>query len=330
LNSLLQITDRRKRKENLQRIHHRMGISRFIGVLLPFTLAIASTIFVLVPALAGVTDKSLYIFQLNVENLSISSASDLIEKLDIRAEIISKNITANVLGLDKTYDITLWGYCHTDKDGKRECSKPKFDWVRSTITNEYLEDADKSVKIKLPREIKTAITAFGGMSRATEIAFITALLELAIEVALGIFAVCSRELTCWTWMISGLASAFVLASAILTTIMASISIGAVESTAKLYGVRGEINVVFLAIIWIGAIFAIAANLLWILPTLCCKPKRRTSEDKGLLDRGSHFGAYTPIDDEHEMQPTSYNHGEAPSLSADTRADLAYEPYTHQV
>ncbi|KAG5657876.1 hypothetical protein KAF25_007909 [Fusarium avenaceum] len=307
-----------------------MGISRFIGVLLPFTLAIASTIFVLVPALAGVTDKSLYIFQLNVENLSISPASDLIEKLETRADIISKNITADVLGLDKTYDITLWGYCHTDKDGKRECSKPKFDWVRKTMTDKYLEDADKSVKTKLPREIKTAITAFGGMTRAAEVAYIVALLELAIQVALGIFAVCSRELTCWTWMISGLASAFVLASAILTTVMASISIGAVESTAKLYGVRGEINIVFLAIIWIGAILAIAANLLWILPTLCCKPKRRTSEDKGLLDRSSQFGAYAPIDDGHEMQPTYYNHGGTPSLSTDTRADLAYEPYTPQV
>lgn len=307
-----------------------MGITRFIGVLLPFTLAIVSTIFVLVPALAGVTDKSPYIFQLNVENLSISPASDLIERLDLRAEIISKNITADVLGLDKTYDITLWGYCHTDKDGKRECSQPKFDWVRKKMTNEYLEDADKSVKIKVPREIKTAITAFGGITRAAEVAFIVALLELAIQVALGIFAVCSRELTCWTWMISGLASASVLAPAILATIMASISIGAVESTAKLYGVRGEINVVFLAIIWIAVILAIAANMLWILPTLCCKPKRRISEDKRLLDRGSQFGAYTPIDEGHEMQPTSYNRVLAPSLSADARADMAYETYTHQV
>jgi hypothetical protein len=306
-----------------------MGIGRFIGVLLPFALAIASTIFVLVPALAGVTDKSLYLFKLNVENLNISPASDLIEKLDIRAETISKNITAEALGLDKTYDITVWGYCHTDKDGKRDCSKPKFDWVRKAVKMEYLEGKDKTIKIKLPREIKTAITAFGGMTRAAEVAFIVALLELAIQIALGIFAICSRELTCWTWMISGLASAFVLAAAILSTIMASIAIGAVESTARFYGVKGEINVVFLAIIWIGAILAIAANLLWILPTLCCKPKRRTSEDKGLLDRGRHAGAYAPIDDDHEMQLIYHGHVPDPSLSADTRADLAYEPYTHQ-
>jgi hypothetical protein len=306
-----------------------MGINRFIGVLLPFSLAIASTIFVLVPALAGVTDKSLYLFKLNVENLNISPASDLIEKLDIRAETVSKNITAEALGLDKTYDITVWGYCHADKDGKRECSKPKFDWVRKTVKTEYLEGADKSIKIKLPREIKAAITTFGGMTRAAEVAFIVALLELAIQIALGTFAICSRELTCWTWMISGLASAFVFTSAILSTIMASIAVGAVESTARLYGVKGEINVVFLAIIWIGAILAIAANLLWILPTLCCKPRRRTSEDKGLLDRGRHTGAYAPIDDDHEMPPIYHSHGPAQSPSADTYADLAYEPYTHQ-
>ncbi|KAK7572751.1 hypothetical protein V3481_017939 [Fusarium oxysporum f. sp. vasinfectum] len=166
------------------------------------------------------------------------------------------------------------------------------------------------------------------MTKGAEVAFIVALIELTIEIALGIFAVCSRELTCWTWMASGLASAFVLASAILSTIMASVSIGAVEATAKLYGVKGKVNVVFLAIIWIGAAFAIAANLLWIIPTLCCSTttNRKDPEGKGLLEHSRHSGAYFPIDGDHEMQPTYHNRGLAPS----PRTDLAYEPYSHQV
>ncbi|QGJ01826.1 hypothetical protein CEK26_003270 [Fusarium fujikuroi] len=300
-----------------------MIIGRVIGVLLPFALAIAAAIFTLVPALAGITDKSLYLIQLDFENLSISPASDLVDKILPRAETVEKNITAELLGLDKTYDITLWGYCHTDTDDKRECSSPKFDWVRKTLSTNRIKSVDKDVEVKLPKEINAAIQTFRSMTKGAEVDFIVALIELAIGIALGIFA-----LSCWRWMASGLASAFVLASAILSTIMASVSIGAVETTAKLYGVKGNVNVVFLAIIWIGAVFAIAANLLWIIPTLCCSTatNRKDPEGKGLLERSHHSGAYAPIDDDHEMHPTYHNRGLAPS----PRTDLAYEPYSHQV
>ncbi|KAG5773743.1 hypothetical protein H9Q72_000613 [Fusarium xylarioides] len=305
-----------------------MIVGRVIGVLLPFALALAAAIFTLVPALAGVTDKSLYLIQLNFENLSISPASELINKILPRAKTVKKNITAELLGLNKTYDITLWGFCHTDTDNKRECSSPKFNWVRKNISTDNIKSVDKDIEVRLPKEIKAAIQTFRSITKGAEVTFIVAMIELAIEIALGIFAVCSRELTCWTWMASGLASAFVLASAILSTIMASVSIGAVETTAKLYGVKGKVNIVFLAIIWIGAALAIAANLLWIIPTLCCSSttNRKHPEGKGLLERSHYSGAYAPIDDDHEMQPTYHNRGLAPS----PRTDLAYEPYSHQV
>lgn len=317
-----------------------MGLRRSIGVLLPFALAIAATIFVLVPTLAGVTDKSLYVFKLNFENLSISPASDLIDHLDTRSEIsnknnrhiraktVDKNITADLLGLEKTYDITLWGYCHTDKDEKRECSKPGFNWVRRNVSMDSFKSAHKDIEVRLPKEINKAIETFGSLTKAAEVAFIVALLELAIQIALGVFAICSRELTCLTWMISGFASAFTLAAAILSTIMASFAVGAAEATTKVYGVRAEINTVFLAIIWIGAAFAIAANLLWILPTLCCAPKQGSSEDSKSLLTGSRHGAYVPVHDDHEMHGMYHSGGLAPSSSEGNRTDLAYEPYSH--
>ena len=317
-----------------------MGLRRSIGVLLPFALAIAATIFVLVPTLAGVTDKSLYVFQLNFENLSISPLGDLVVHIDIRSEIsnknnryiraktVDKNITAGLLGLEKTYDITLWGYCHTDKHKKRECSKPAFNWVRKNVPMDSFKSADKNIEVKLPKEINKAIETFGSLTKTTEVAFIVALLELAIQISLGVFAVCSRELTCWTWMTSGFASAFTLAAAILSTIMASFAVGAAETTAKVYGIRAEINAVFLAIIWIGAAFAIAANLLWILPTLCCAPKQRSSEDSKSLLTGSRHGAYVPVHDDHEMHLMYHSGGLAPSSSEHTHADHAYEPYSH--
>ncbi|KAI1071919.1 hypothetical protein LB507_005013 [Fusarium sp. FIESC RH6] len=317
-----------------------MGFRRSIGVLLPFALAIAATIFVLVPTLAGVTDKSLYVFKLNLENLSISPIGDLIDHVETRAEIsskdnrhiraktVDKNITADLLGLEKTYDITLWGYCYTDKKDKRECSKPAFNWVKRNISMNSFKSADENIEVKLPKEINKVIETFGTLTRATEVALIVALLELAIQIALGVFAICSRELTCWTWMISGFTSAFTVAAAILSTIMASSTVGAAEATTKVYGVRAEINTVFLAIIWIGAVFAIAANLLWILPTLCCAPQQRSSEDSKSLLTGSRHGAYIPVHDDHEMHGMYHSGGLAPSSSEGNRTDLAYEPYSH--
>ncbi|RBR11635.1 uncharacterized protein FIESC28_08918 [Fusarium coffeatum] len=317
-----------------------MGFRRSVGVLLPFALAIAASIFVLVPTLAGVTDKSLYVFKLNFENLSISPVSDLIDHIDIhsglsnknnrhiRAKTVDKNITADLLGLEKAYDITLWGYCHTDKDKKRECSKPAFNWVKKNVSMDSFKSTDEDIVAKLPKEINKAIETFGTLTKATEVAFIVALLELAIQIALGVFAICSRELTCWTWMISGFAFAFTLAAAVLSTIMASFAVGAAETTTKVYGVKAEVNTVFLAIIWIGAAFAIAANLLWILPTLCCAPKQRSSEDSKSLLTGSRHGAYVPVHDDHEMHGTYHSGGLASSSSEGNRTDLAYEPYSH--
>ena len=190
------------------------------------------------------------------------------------------------------------------------------------------KSADENIEVKLPKEINKVIETFGTLTRATEVALIVALLELAIQIALGVFAICSRELTCWTWMISGFASAFTVAAAILSTIMASSTVGAAEATTKVYGVRAEINTVFLAIIWIGAVFAIAANLLWILPTLCCAPKQRNSEDTKSLLTGSRHGAYVPVNDDHEMHSMYRTGGLAPSSSEGNRGDLAYEPYSH--
>jgi uncharacterized membrane protein len=337
-----------------------MGVGRFFCVLLPFALTIGSIIFLLVGALAGVADKSLYVFRIDVEDLSISPkdvksiVDDLnlkdfkldtrdVPQLETRAETIKDNITAELLGLDKYYDINLWGFCKTDKDGKRKCEKPEFDWANKKLNTSYLIGADKNVQIELPEEIQNALTAFRTVTKWTEVVYIAAFLALAVEIILGIFSNCSRIVSCLTWIVAGIASVLVIASVVLSGVVAGTVVGAVEASAKFYGVKGHINGRFFACVAIAAAFAIAAGLFWMFTICCCKPesrskdrKNRRSDGEKLLGGAGKHGSYAPLSDDHEMQTGYYNHNQAQSQygaprypSGTARSDLAYEPYSHR-
>ncbi|KAF5020793.1 hypothetical protein F66182_7170 [Fusarium sp. NRRL 66182] len=339
-----------------------MGVGRFFCVLLPFALTIGSIIFLLVGALAGVVDKSLYIFRIDVEDLSISRADvgNIIDNLDLndlkldtrapeiqtekRAEPVTDNITAELLGLDRYYDISLWGFCSVDADGKRDCEKPQFDWASKTLNTSYLVGSDKNVQIELPDEIQSALKAFKAVTKWTQVVYIAAFIALAIEILLGIFANCSRIFSCLTWIVAGIATVLVIASVVLSGVMAGAVVGAVEGTAKFYGVQGHINSRFFAVVAIAAAFALAAGLFWMFTMCCCKPEHRSRDRKNRRSDGEKLlggantksASYAPLGDDHEMQTGYYNHNQSQSQygaprypSGTARSDLAYEPYSHR-
>ncbi|WAO84234.1 Hypothetical protein NCS54_00144200 [Fusarium falciforme] len=328
-----------------------MGVGRFFCVLVPFALTIASIVFFLVPTLAGVANKDLYLFQVNVEDLSINPADvdHIVGNLDIdikpRADKIETNITAKLLDLEKVYDISLWGYCYTPYKGKRQCVKPKFDWASEVLNTTYIEHFGSAagVEIKLPDEVKSALKAYRTANKWVEVAFVAALVLLALEVILGIFANCSRIFSCLTWIIAGLAAVVAFGAALASTLMAGAVIGVVKGTAKFYGVKGHINNTFLAMAWIAVAFAIGASLFWLFTICCCKPEHRSRKDRKnrhsdgekLLGGGSR--GYAPLGNDHEMTTGFYNnnnqtqsqYGAPRDPSGAARSDLAYEPYSHR-
>jgi hypothetical protein len=341
-----------------------MGVGRFFCVLLPFALTVGSIIFLLVGALAGVADKSLYIFRVDVENLSINPADvdNIVDNLNLdefkidtrdvpqlltRAEDgapIKDNITAKMLGLDKYYDINLWGFCKIDKDGKRKCEDPEFDWASKSLNTSTLVGTNKNIAIELPKEIQSALKAFRTATKWTQVVYIAAFIALAAEIVLGIFANCSRIMSCLTWVVAGLASTLVIAAVVLSGVLAGTVVGAVEASARFYGVQGHINGRFFACVAISAAFAVGAGLFWMFTICCCKPEsrsdkkknRRSDGEKLLSGAGNKHGSYAPLSDDHEMQTGYYNHNQgqsqygAPRYPAGTaRSDLAYEPYSHR-
>ncbi|KAJ0115806.1 hypothetical protein N8I77_012868 [Diaporthe amygdali] len=382
------------------------NIGRIFCVALPFILTVASLIAMLVAGLSGVTDKSMYLFKVNVTDLSISSSSitsllsdrglhqrDLSDSIiaatggssgdtsgllatassaaaaagatsaadaesAISGLISGTNITASDLGLADAYFVSLWGYCQTTEADGKTCKKAQFDWA-SNATESFQDKLDavagsSGENVTIPDSIKTAMNTFSTVTKWTEVVFIIAYVALGISLVLGIFANCSRAFSCCTFITSAFAAVAVCAAAALATAMASVVVGVVEGTAKVYGVTGSINTNFLAAVWIGAAFAIAAAFFWMFTICCCAPDHNRSRGKtGGFGRKKHLddteklpmsGAYAPIGESHHNNTYGAGHetgytntaygggyGQAPSYGNPRtgRNDLAYEPYQHR-
>jgi hypothetical protein len=336
------------------------SFGRFICVLLPFLLTLASLVAWLVAGLAGMTDKGLFMFEINTTNLQLSpsSVSKILEggagvhvpslnDLNIpkigQRQAGNGNITAAQLGFDDIYDVNLWNYCHTAHNGTRDCTKPSINWAESALNvttgniNSMLTST--GMNVTLPKDITDAVKAFGTVSKWTQIVFIIGAVALGVELFFGLFANCSRIFSCLTWII-GLATAVVVgAGAGLATATSLIVTGAVKGTAKQYGVDAHFNVRFLVAVWIAAAFAIAAALFWMFTICCCAPdhsSRRHSRARGAdAEKFMPGGAtgYARISDPHggyapQGAGAGAGYAAQSSYGPAHQHTGAYEPYSH--
>ncbi|KAF4504276.1 hypothetical protein G6O67_008448 [Ophiocordyceps sinensis] len=336
-----------------------MGVGRFFCVGLPLVLTLASIIALLVATLSGVTHNSLYIFRVNVSDLSVNpSALGNVDglignlKLNGRADLPAGNITAAKLGLGDVYDVTLWGFCTTSRDGKRECTQARFDWASQQLNTSWIENmgAPAGVKVALPNEVQQGLNAFGTLVKWTEVAFVVALVALGVELVVGVFSNFSRVLSCLTWLTAGIAALLVGIAAGLATAMGTVVIGTFETAARPYGVRGSVGGQFLAAAWIACALAIGAAFFWLLTVCCCKPEHRSrSGFRGNHDnRHSNDGeklipsrGYAPLGNENHMSGAYGDANQQTQLNqpypshpprypgGPGRTDMAYEPYSHR-
>lgn len=315
-----------------------MGVGRFVCVGMPLALTIASIIAFLYATLAGVAHNNLYMFSVDVSEMSIDPASvkDIAQDLGVPVRVRdlpkTDNITAADLDLSDVYEVNLWGYC-TKRNGERECIGASFDWASKRLNTSYLDDfgAVAGVKIELPEEVEGALKTFRTVTKFTEIAFIAALAGLGLELIIGIFSNFSRGISCLTWLEASITLILVFAAAGLSTGMAAIVVGTVKSTAKIYGVDGSINTQWLVTVWIGAGFALASTLFWIFTICCCKPSRKekvrfrdstyhNDGEKLLPQRG-----YAPLDDNHEMAGYHSTPSQAHTIPPYEQTSQYYQP-----
>jgi hypothetical protein len=328
-------------------------VGRFACVAIPFALTIACLVCLLIAGLAGVSNKSLYLFQIHTGNLSISSA-DLLSlatsKRDLSSSIIAAtgggstatNITATDLGLADDYKISLWNYCSTT-GGITTCSTPAFNWAsNATNTTSFaaLATSIAGVSLDVPAALAKALSAFSTLAKWTEVVYIIAAGLTVLEILVGVFAICSRVGSCCTWLISGFATVSVIAASVLATVMAATVVGTMVTVGKAYGITASINTSFLATTWMAAAFSLAAGLFWLFSACCCSAEASARKDKHRSRAGNGlekpFGGYQRVHD--PFQPTAYggnqesgvHHGySVPMGPVKGQRAGAYEPYSHQ-
>ncbi|KAG5978858.1 hypothetical protein E4U55_005840 [Claviceps digitariae] len=334
-----------------------MGVGRFVCVGLPLALTIASIVALLIATLSGVAHNQMWMFQLDMQNLSISpaDAAHLAGKAGIHLrDIKTDNISAANLNLANVYEVNLWGYCSTGSDGQRQCTEAKFNWAATALNTSLIESVTSAtgIKIELPDEIKTSLKTFRVVTKWTQVAFIVALVALGVQFVLGIFAMYSRAVSCLIWLMSSVTAILVGVAAGMATAMATVVVGAVESSAKFYGVKGQVGSRFLATVWIATVFAIVSGFFWIFTICCCKPDRRQRNRNSVAADGEKLlptGSYRPISNNHiemtggqggqkrdfydpNQANTEYSPGFSPGPrypSGQGRTNLAYEPYSHR-
>ncbi|KAJ6442517.1 fungal specific transcription factor [Purpureocillium lavendulum] len=175
-------------------------------------LAACSLIAMLVATLGGIAHSNLCLFRINATDLSISPSifsgwtgvcrpgrSDP-RKIFATADDAflgakPANVTGADLGVHELYDVSLWGYCHTARDGTRACSWPALDWARpaleraQTHLRDRLDAAGGGRKVSLPTYITGKAEDFGDLARRTGMVSGIAVVALAVELYLGVAAV---------------------------------------------------------------------------------------------------------------------------------------------
>jgi len=338
------------------------NFGRFVCVLVPFLLTLASLVAMLIAGLSGIADKSLYMFRVNVTDLSLSELSvtnllngsgfkvpnlndiDLpdvkvpdinIPDINIkRADSKTNNITAADLGLYNVYDVNVWNYCYTEQNGTRECTKAEFNWATTALNtstgNFNSLITSTGLNVTLPKEISEAVKTFGTVSKWTQVVFIIAYVTLGVELFFGLFANCSRAFSCVTWLIAFLATIATAAAAGLATATAAIVVGAIKASNELYGVEAELNTKFLAAVWIGVAFAMAAGLFWMFTICCCKPDHHSSR-RSHSRHGDEAEKFIPRGPGYQRlsEPNGYQGGGyAQPYGGPAQHGGAYEPYSH--
>lgn len=340
------------------------NFGRFVCVALPFALTVASLICILIVALAGVTNKSLDMFDLDTKNFSISTndfanLENLIKRVaapepvpvpipglgDLTSSALNNlasgnNLTASELGLADHYKIDLWTYC--SQTGKNTtCPKPKFDWAKSAFNTTKLEETASSTvgtNVKLPKELTSALHSFQVLSKWTQVVYIIAFVATAVELLFGIFALCSRIGSCCTWIVSGISTVAIICASILATVGSAIVVGALDKVFKKYGAHAKLNTTFLAITWLAAAFSIAGSLFWLVSVCCCAPEKRERHRDRRNFRGSSDGekllsggnGYQRVSEPWGSQETGYTGRGVPlqNFNKPTRVEGGYEPYSH--
>ncbi|KAA8570060.1 hypothetical protein EYC84_002395 [Monilinia fructicola] len=63
----------------------------------------------------------------------------------------------------------------------------------------------------------------------------------------------------------------------MATALCSVTVGAIKSSTKAYGVKANIDTHFLAITWLAVVFSVASSFFWVFTICCCASSNKASK-----------------------------------------------------
>jgi hypothetical protein len=320
-----------------------MGAGRFICVSIPFILTAVSIALTLFVGLSGITGNSIYLFNIEPRQVSISLANlkDLADNVKLPEGINLKtkrdlvprvafdlgdidtgdidpgailnqiggiNITGADLNLADKYEFYLFNYVEKRGDTAVKTS-PKFNYADDFRNTTVLADVIKSkgINVDVPGVVEDALNVFANLIKWTEVTFIIAAVSFALTLIVGIFGYFSRVGSCITWLVSGVSTVAIIAFAILASVTAISVVSTLKAIGENYGLKASVNNTWLTLVWIGAACAIASGFFWLFSVCCCKNEKRNKGPKHRDIESPVFGSkgYAPVHDDPFNAESSY-------------------------
>ena len=337
-----------------------MGVGRALCVALPFILTGISLVTLLIVGLAGVTGSTLSIFEVAPKDLSISledlqdlkvNGNDLkipqdwLDQLGFEDSVNDAidqyggvNVTAAKLGLGDKYNFYLWNYEETN-NGKKVKSDAEFDYASNFTNTSHIGNLAEGtgLTLEVPDEIEDALKVFANLIKWSQIVFCIAVVAAGVALIVGISSFFSRIGSCITWVVSSIATAAIIAFAVLTTVTASVVVGIITAATKNFGVDSSVSTSWLAVIWVGVACAIASWFFWMFTICCCKGSSTKSGKRHSIDDNEKLigpgpRGYQQVQDPymHGSQQSGINQPQfsIPMGNVKTSRAQAYEPYSH--
>jgi hypothetical protein len=321
---------------------------------LPFALMVCSIICIFIAMLSGIANKNLYMFELNAQNLSISTSNilgvDLTEGVQNGLGQINDalspnrhNFSASELGLSDYYKVNLWNYCsyNATKKNEQTCTKGKFDWASSSIDlthiKQVVQQVSNSNNATVPEPLNGSLKTFKKVHKWTQVVYVIAIISSFLTLLLGIAAIFSKVASCITYIVSGIATSSLMIASSMATAETAIVIGSVKTVKDQYHVNGHINTSWLAVTWIAVAFSIGAGIFWLASICCCSTSSGHSSRRsrhGDQEKLIPTGSYQRVDDPHHFNAGvgggAFSQGTAAvPMQPMNRGNGAYEPYSHQ-
>ncbi|EED16386.1 integral membrane protein [Talaromyces stipitatus ATCC 10500] len=323
------------------------SIGRIACIVFPYAVTVGALISLIFVGIGSTNSNSstktdLYFFRADLSNLTSAGGSSLANEAasalgDLTnfgsscfeaalAEALAKNHIRDF------YDIGLWGYCAGNKtsSGKFE-AEFAFDPVSVWGLNNT--GSSKDVEDILPSNLHKALNTYKAVSKWIFIAYIIAFGVTALELIVGLFAICSRLGSLVTSIISGVAFFFTAAASITATAMFAVFTGTFNTALKQYGMHGSMGHNIYVATWIATAFAFCGTLFWLFSSCCCAA--RSPYHGGRAGRSRVMAEKAPYTYERVSSP----YGGAPAGPAapysgqhnvpmQTFRQDAYEPFRH--